>query len=380
MDIDLRERVITLPKPPRRPKKITGTRFAPILGLSPWQSPFEAWCDVTGTYQEPFEDTIYTAAGKIIEPKVIAWLDRRYYFGRGRLKGAEEWLGRTKRELRYDHFPREKLFGGMWDARTEGSVWEVKTTKRVEDWMGGDGALRPPEYYKLQGALYAWLLGLDDFRLTLTVLREGDYAHPEDFLPSADNTMVFRFSLASEYPHFADMLQYCRDWYARHVTAAAGSAVSPPWDEGRKGDRDIVAALRVNHIAPAAGSDRIAQLLGAIEPMQRELDERQARAAEGEKALKALKEQLKAELEARMGTTDNRIMVTGRAYVAEVRRAAASGVDIEALKADGLYEKYRRTGTTSKITLRRIPNEAQPVRREIPADSRGGADRPHRGD
>ena len=32
--------------PPKRPKKLTGTRFATILGLNPWSTPFEIWCDL----------------------------------------------------------------------------------------------------------------------------------------------------------------------------------------------------------------------------------------------------------------------------------------------------------------------------------------------
>ena len=53
-------------EPPKKPKKITGTRFASILGLDRWNSPFKTWCAITRTYEEPFEDTIYTIAGKII--------------------------------------------------------------------------------------------------------------------------------------------------------------------------------------------------------------------------------------------------------------------------------------------------------------------------
>ncbi len=30
--------------PPRRPKKVTGTRFAAIMGLNKWTTPFNAWC------------------------------------------------------------------------------------------------------------------------------------------------------------------------------------------------------------------------------------------------------------------------------------------------------------------------------------------------
>ena len=44
--------------PPKRPKKLTATRFATVLGLNPWSTPFEVWCEVTRTWQRPFEDTI----------------------------------------------------------------------------------------------------------------------------------------------------------------------------------------------------------------------------------------------------------------------------------------------------------------------------------
>ena len=35
--------------PPKRTKKITGTRFATILGLNPWSTPFEMWLAITKT-------------------------------------------------------------------------------------------------------------------------------------------------------------------------------------------------------------------------------------------------------------------------------------------------------------------------------------------
>ena len=61
--------------PPSRTKKVTGTRFATILGLNPWSTPFEMWCAITKTYEKPFEDTIYTVAGKTIEPKQADYME-----------------------------------------------------------------------------------------------------------------------------------------------------------------------------------------------------------------------------------------------------------------------------------------------------------------
>lgn len=65
--------------PPKRPKKLTATRFATILGLNPWSTPFEVWCEITRTYQKPFEDTIYTVAGKTIEPKQAEYMKNTYF-------------------------------------------------------------------------------------------------------------------------------------------------------------------------------------------------------------------------------------------------------------------------------------------------------------
>ena len=37
--------------PPKKPKKLTGTRFASVLGLNRWSTPFEIWCACTRTYE-----------------------------------------------------------------------------------------------------------------------------------------------------------------------------------------------------------------------------------------------------------------------------------------------------------------------------------------
>lgn len=344
MKIDMETRTVVLPDAPKRIKKITGTRFASILGLNPWSTPFEAWCDMTRTYAVPFEENVYTAAGKAIEPKVIAYLDKRYFFGKGLLKTPEEWFGKTKEQMRYDHFHDEPVFGGMWDARTKNAVWELKTTKRAEDWYR-NGELEAPEYYKLQAALYAHLMRLDTFYLVLTILEEGDYGDPGAFIPNTANTLVKKYSLGAEYPEFDKKLDDCLTWYARHITGH----LSPTWDEGHRQDKAIVNALTTAHVPQGGQVDIVTELIARIEPLQARIDA----AVEDEKALKKLKEQLKGELEGRMGETDKRIQVEGNAYEFEVMRTSSSGVDTERLKKDGLYETYKKSTPTTKFTYRR---------------------------
>ena len=74
--VDNHVELTTLPK---SNKKLTATRFATILGLNEYATPFEAWCAITKTWEKPFEDSIYTIAGKIIEPKICDYL-RNHYF------------------------------------------------------------------------------------------------------------------------------------------------------------------------------------------------------------------------------------------------------------------------------------------------------------
>ena len=64
---------------PKRCKKLTGTRFASALGLDKWNTPFKTWCAITKTYEDSFTDNIYTIAGKTIEPKIIAYLNKAYF-------------------------------------------------------------------------------------------------------------------------------------------------------------------------------------------------------------------------------------------------------------------------------------------------------------
>ena len=182
--------------PPKRTKKITGTRFATILGLNPWATDFEIWCAVTKTYEEQFVDTIYTLAGKAIEPKQIAYMKKSY--GMDNLRTPTDVFGEGYFQTTHGDFYHEnRIFGGMWDSllvddgEKPDTVLEFKTTKRSEDWADG-----VPEYYALQAALYAYLLGVDDVIMIASFLEAKDYDHPEKFKPSTKNTITVEFKLS----------------------------------------------------------------------------------------------------------------------------------------------------------------------------------------
>lgn len=142
------DKTITI-TPPAKPKKITGTRFAAIMGLNKWTSPFNAWCAITRTYEEPFEDTIYTIAGKTIEPKQAEYMKTAYFMSN--LITPTDVYGEDYFKKTWGDFFRDiPIFGGMWDyllVDKEGkpqTVLEMKTTKRSEDWVED-----VPEYYNM---------------------------------------------------------------------------------------------------------------------------------------------------------------------------------------------------------------------------------------
>ena len=99
--------------PPKKTKKITGTRFATILGLNPWSTAFEMWCAITKTYEKPFEDTIYTIAGKTIEPKQAAYMKKSYAMDI--ITPTDIWGKDYFNKTWGDFFPDSPHLGGMWD-------------------------------------------------------------------------------------------------------------------------------------------------------------------------------------------------------------------------------------------------------------------------
>ena len=188
-----RKHIVLTNGEPRSKLKVTGTRLAGILGLNKWNTPFQMWCEITKAARLPFEDTIYTIAGKVIEPKQIKWTKEQIS---DNIKSPEEFFGNRYPEMRYDFYPENKIYGGMWDAklvRPSGKVsdiFEYKTTKRAEDWLG-----HPPIYYLIQALEYAYLEGAKRVHLVVSFLEDDDYNHPEDFVVTDENTQIFTYDV-----------------------------------------------------------------------------------------------------------------------------------------------------------------------------------------
>lgn len=330
--------------PPKKPKKITGTRFAAIMGKNTWNTPFKTWCEITRTYEEPFEDTIYTIAGKVIEPKQAEYM-RRAYFMTG-LKTPTDIFGENYFKRTFgDFFKDEPIFGGMWDyllydeSGKPTTVLEMKTTKRSEDWRND-----VPEYYALQAALYAYLLGVDSVIMVASFLEDKDYKAPEAFVPSSENTIVIPFRVSERYPDFCDLIKTAEDWWKSCVEGG----VSPTFDE--KKDADILKVLRTNTLNPETDIENVME---EAEALQEEIDKVSASVEDKEKRLKTLKDIIKEHAMHSFRDGDKSVAIKSKRYLWAVSRAERNDIDKDALKADGLLDKYN----VKKVVTYRLTNK-----------------------
>ena len=328
--------------PPKRTKKITGTRFATILGLNPWSTAFEMWCAITKTFELPFEDTIYTIAGKTIEPKQAEYMKKSY--GMDLITPTDRYGADYFNKTWGDFFPDSKHLGGMWDFLgvdengVVDTVLEMKTTKRIEDWQND-----APEYYALQAALYAYLLGVDNVVMVASFLEEKDYADPSKYVPNVKNTITVEFKVSERYPDFAEKVAQVEQWWADYVD----TGISPVFDE--KKDAEILKALRTHNLTPDTDIDA---LIAEAEGLKTEVDKATAAIADKEKRLKEINDIIKEHAMKQFRPGDKKVEVKGATYTWAISRSETTTIDKKALEADGLLDKYQKKTEQFRMTVK----------------------------
>jgi len=321
-------------EPPKKTKKITGTRFATILGLNPWSTEFEMWCAITKTYEEPFEDTIYTVAGKTIEPKQADYMKKSY--GMEIITPTDRYGADYFQKTWGDFFPENDHLGGMWDylgvndeTGEIDTVLEMKTTKRSEDWAND-----VPEYYALQAALYAWLLGIDNVVMVASFLAEKDYKDPDKYKPSIKNTITVEFKVSERYPDFADKVATVEKWWKDHVD----TGISPAFDE--KKDAEILKALRTTSVTPDTD---IKDMVEEAEALKVEIDEASKAIKEKSDRYDVLTKAIKEHAMKQFKPGDTKVEIKGVKYQFSVSRSEPKEKTVyndELMKTDGVYDKY----------------------------------------
>lgn len=319
---------VELEELPKKFKKLTATRFATVMGLNAWATPFSAWCEITKTWEKPFEDTVYTIAGKTIEPKVIKYLNDVMFMD---IKDPTDVYGADYfRKTWGDFFPDRKELGGMWDAIGDDFVVEIKTTKRAEDWK-----IDVPIYYKLQACLYAYLLGFDNVIVTVSFLKDDDYNNPDKFKPNYTNTKIYEFKLSEAFPTFEESyVKPALEFWKNHVE----SGISPDFDE--KKDAEILKDLRKNTVEP---SDKdITKLIKEADKLKESIDKAESKLEVKKKRLKELDDTIKDYMFTQFREGDKKVEIGGNKYTWTLTKSTRNTLDSTTLKKElpDVYSKY----------------------------------------
>jgi hypothetical protein len=225
-------------------RKISGTKLAPILGMSPYSTPFKVACELAGLYPGDKANK-YIDAGNILEPVI------RDYIGRncqaflaapldcpeGARMAVEEPA--EKEKCGYDHFHNDKLFGGLVDGyvkvgNNRDSILEIKTSGDRSKWDDGRGGYtNVPMEYMLQASLYAELSGLDRIVFAVGFLEDHDYDRPKSWMPSEESTKV----VVKQKLNMAEHMKQAKAWYDTYIKCG----YTPEWTDR---DADVVKYLK----------------------------------------------------------------------------------------------------------------------------------------
>ena len=218
------------------------------------------------------------------------------------------------------------------------TVLEMKTTKRIEDWQND-----APEYYALQAALYAYLLGVDNVVMVASFLEEKDYADPSKFVPNVKNTITVEFKVSERYPDFAQKIAQVEQWWADYVD----TGISPVFDE--KKDAEILKALRTHNLTPDTDIDA---LISEAEGLKTEVDKATAAIADKEKRLKEINDIIKEHAMKQFRPGDKKVEVKGSTYTWAISRSETTTIDKKALETDGLLDKYQKKTEQFRLTVK----------------------------
>lgn len=285
---------IILSEPPKQRLRITGHRVASVLGLNQYQSDFGAWCEIVKLVKLPFVDNKYTIAGRTIEPKLIDVARKKF----PNTMSIEEYYGNNIDKYKWNNFIDDShIFGGIIDVvatkedlKTLTMIVECKTSSKPHLWENN----QVPIAYLLQGCEYSYLKGLDRVLFICAFLQDSDYAHPEKFEPTEENTIMVVKKLKDvriEMPtgniiSFDEAIEYCENWWNTYIE----TGISPEFDE--KKDKEYLDILRTSNPANDNDLDDLCDSAKLLESDLKKLKEENGIESK-EKELKTIKDAIK---------------------------------------------------------------------------------------
>lgn len=157
--------------------KVTGTYISGILNQNPWQTPFSVAARMLRLFNEDISDKPSVHAGIIMEPKILDYI--------GALHGDEIFEKRAGDHETWVSDFEDPIFGGHIDGlMPDGSLVEIKTSSRPQDWDG-----KIPVHYHMQASLYAHFLETDRIVFGVGFTDRETLSDPDRWVPDKTNTI-----------------------------------------------------------------------------------------------------------------------------------------------------------------------------------------------
>jgi putative phage-type endonuclease len=294
---------------------IGGSDIGAIMGLSPWKSAFEVWCDKKGiTPAIPTNDDI--EFGNRMEPVLRSWAaDHLHAMDRYREAQvfASPYLYRNPTSPHHLANVDGVIIVANTAAGAEEGL-EIKTASVYQTAKWADGEV--PDHYYAQDQWYLHVTGLLTWWMAPLVGK--------------------RFSMV-EVPRnqqFIDLAVAQADAFWKQVTEN-----TMPAPAGTEGDFDILLSMFPNATEQVLEDDGLEEPLQRYKDLGAEIKEREDE-----------KDEIKARLEQRMGEAK---MILAGSLKASWSRFDVDRVDTAKLKADHpeVYEAVKKTMRTGRMTV-----------------------------
>ena len=205
--------------------KVSGTSMAPILGISPFSSPFRTACALLGLTREDISGKAPVVTGQVLEERLIEFANERYH-QYGTFIPAEKIYG--AREGDHDDWASDfddEIFAGHVDGIVQNddglmSILEVKTSGNWESWANG-----VPEYYWWQVALYNLFITQSyEAYVILGMVDSETHKDPLAWELTDENVNVFRIEMDADKA--IEGVEKVKEWYQTYIM----NGVTPDYD------------------------------------------------------------------------------------------------------------------------------------------------------
>lgn len=285
-----------------RSKIIGGSDIAAIMGLSRWATPLSIWACKTGRIVNDLSNFEAAEIGTELEEYVARKFTRK--------TGIK--LRVDNRTFKHTTYPYMVAHIDRWVVGDD-SLFEAKTASawKEKEWGGED----IPTEYVLQGNWYCGIVGKS--KCHIAVLIGG-----QKFIWKA-------FDFDSDL--FVQQVEKARDFWENFVLKDI-----PPM--AMAGDGETMFEL-----FPQATADETIRLEGEKALLLDELCESRAGGIESIKHAEEELDRIESQIKQILGEASS---VEADRYSASWKNQTRSGVDIERMKADGVYEQYKKVTAT----------------------------------